>query len=251
MQNIKEKPVSTAIETGAKKNPHRANKHKVRPTHDNIISKKYKKVNNFVDLFGDIKKILDIKYVLEVYGLTFSSQGMALCPFHKEKTSSFKVYADTDSFYCFGCGAGGSVIDFTMKRFNLTNLEAAERLNADFNLNLLDNSPAKASRESIEKIQQDKKLLADFAEWEKRAYRAVSGYYKALRFWGEQIFIYNRDYFNKYLPEVENIVFVEDLLDTMIENTGDIDKQIEFYETFGKVVESIERKSRACRACAE
>ena len=35
-----------------------------------------------------------------------------LCPFHSEKTPSFTVYQDTQSFYCFGCGAGGDVISF-------------------------------------------------------------------------------------------------------------------------------------------
>ena len=38
-----------------------------------------------------------------------------LCPFHNEKTPSFTVYPDTQSFYCFGCGAGGEVITFTRK----------------------------------------------------------------------------------------------------------------------------------------
>ena len=38
-----------------------------------------------------------------------------LCPFHSEKTPSFYVYPDTQSFYCFGCGAGGDAITFTKK----------------------------------------------------------------------------------------------------------------------------------------
>lgn len=38
-----------------------------------------------------------------------------LCPFHNEKTPSFTVYNDTQSFYCFGCGAGGDAIGFIKK----------------------------------------------------------------------------------------------------------------------------------------
>ncbi len=35
-----------------------------------------------------------------------------LCPFHNEKTPSFTVYINTQSYYCFGCGAGGDAITF-------------------------------------------------------------------------------------------------------------------------------------------
>ncbi len=51
-----------------------------------------------------------------------------LCPFHNEKTPSFTVYPDTQSFYCFGCGAGGDVFTFTRKAENLDYLEAVKRL---------------------------------------------------------------------------------------------------------------------------
>ena len=37
---------------------------------------------------------------------------VCLCPFHSEKTPSCHIYTDTQSFYCFGCGAGGDVINF-------------------------------------------------------------------------------------------------------------------------------------------
>lgn len=37
-----------------------------------------------------------------------------VCPFHKDKTPSLKVYSKTNSFYCFGCGAGGSAVNFVM-----------------------------------------------------------------------------------------------------------------------------------------
>ena len=51
-----------------------------------------------------------------------------LCPFHSEKTPSFVVYPDTQSFYCFGCGAGGDVITFIKKINNLDYVEAVKYL---------------------------------------------------------------------------------------------------------------------------
>jgi len=51
-----------------------------------------------------------------------------LCPFHSEKTPSFTVYPQDNSFYCFGCGAGGDVITFIRKRENLDYQDAVEFL---------------------------------------------------------------------------------------------------------------------------
>lgn len=50
------------------------------------------------------------------------------CPFHSEKTPSCTVFPDTQTFYCFGCGAGGDVITFTMKVENLDFMEALRLL---------------------------------------------------------------------------------------------------------------------------
>ncbi len=53
-----------------------------------------------------------------------------LCPFHNEKTPSFYVYPETQSFYCFGCGVGGDVITFTEKINALSYHEAVKLLAA-------------------------------------------------------------------------------------------------------------------------
>ena len=53
-----------------------------------------------------------------------------LCPFHSEKTPSFVVYPETQSFYCFGCGAGGDVITFIKRINNLDYVEAIKYLAA-------------------------------------------------------------------------------------------------------------------------
>jgi DNA primase len=50
------------------------------------------------------------------------------CPFHDEKTPSFNVRPTHGTFHCFGCGEGGSVIDFVMKIEHLGFVEAVERL---------------------------------------------------------------------------------------------------------------------------
>lgn len=51
---------------------------------------------------------------------------VGLCPFHKEKTASFTIYLDSNTFVCFGCGEKGDVIDFVMKLNNLTFMEAVK-----------------------------------------------------------------------------------------------------------------------------
>ena len=53
-----------------------------------------------------------------------------LCPFHSEKSPSFYVYPDTQSFYCFGCGAGGDAITFTKKINSIDYPEAVKLLAA-------------------------------------------------------------------------------------------------------------------------
>lgn len=51
-----------------------------------------------------------------------------LCPFHSEKSPSFTVYPESQSFYCFGCGAGGDVITFIRRIENLEYVEAVKFL---------------------------------------------------------------------------------------------------------------------------
>jgi len=53
---------------------------------------------------------------------------VALCPFHKEKTPSFTISPQKQLFHCFGCKAGGTVVDFVMKIENFSFPEAIEHL---------------------------------------------------------------------------------------------------------------------------
>ena len=53
---------------------------------------------------------------------------VALCPFHTEKTPSFVIYRENQSYYCFGCGAGGDAITFVKNIERLDYVEAVRYL---------------------------------------------------------------------------------------------------------------------------
>ncbi len=57
-----------------------------------------------------------------------------LCPFHNEKTPSFVVSEQRQSFTCFGCGAHGDVISFVEKYYGLSFLEAVEKIGAQYGI---------------------------------------------------------------------------------------------------------------------
>ncbi len=71
--------------------------------------------NNIVETIG---RYVDLKRA--------GSNMLGLCPFHSERTPSFTVFQD--NFHCFGCGAGGDVITFTMRMENLDYRGAIELL---------------------------------------------------------------------------------------------------------------------------
>ena len=69
--------------------------------------------------------------VVEAAGVQLRGRGrvrQGVCPFHEEAEGSFTVYADTERFYCFGCGAGGDVLDFVRRVEGLSLPEAISRL---------------------------------------------------------------------------------------------------------------------------
>lgn len=79
-----------------------------------------------------IRARLDIvELVGECVQLTRAGRSLkARCPFHQERSPSFIVSPERQTFHCFGCGEGGDVFSFVMKTENLTFTEAAEKLAA-------------------------------------------------------------------------------------------------------------------------
>ena len=77
-----------------------------------------------------LKQSCDMERIVSGY-LPLKKKGrylVGLCPFHSEKSPSFYVYPQNQSFYCFGCGAGGDVITFIRRIENLEYMEAGKLL---------------------------------------------------------------------------------------------------------------------------
>ena len=83
-----------------------------------------------VDIVG-LKARHSMGDAVEAAGIVLRGKGrvrQGVCPFHQEAEGSFTVYGDTERFYCFGCGAGGDVLDFAQRMEGLTLPEAIRRL---------------------------------------------------------------------------------------------------------------------------
>ena len=86
-------------------------------------------------IIEEVKQNNEIVAVISEY-VNLKEKGrsfLGLCPFHGEKTPSFTVSREKQLFHCFGCSAGGDVINFIMRIENLNFPQAlrllAERVN--------------------------------------------------------------------------------------------------------------------------
>jgi DNA primase len=93
---------------------------------------------NFPDDKERVRDATDIVAVISQY-LALKAAGRnlkGLCPFHGEKTPSFFVNPERQTFKCFGCGAGGDVFEFLMRREGWTFPETLKTLAERANITL-------------------------------------------------------------------------------------------------------------------
>lgn len=116
----------------------------------------------------ELKFKTDIEDIISTY-VTLKKRGntsVGLCPFHNEKTPSFTVYNDTQSFYCFGCGAGGDAIGFIRKIENLDYIDAvkllAQRAGMQMPQDGFDDSISKKRRRILEINRESAKFFHSY-----------------------------------------------------------------------------------------
>lgn len=82
-----------------------------------------------------IRDTVSAQQVAELYGYRPNRGGYIGCPFHGEKTPSLKLHKS--GWYCYGCGRGGSVIDFVMYHESCSFFDAVRALDKHLHLGLI------------------------------------------------------------------------------------------------------------------
>lgn len=109
----------------------------------------------FIDMLiarADIVSVINQRVPLKRAGSNYK----ACCPFHDEKTPSFTVSEPKQFYYCFGCNASGSVLDFLM---NYERLEFVEAIEALAQIEGLEVPYESRSKQSEASIKRQKNLL--------------------------------------------------------------------------------------------
>ncbi len=88
----------------------------------------------------------------------------ALCPFHQEKTPSFFVNPEKGLWHCFGCGAGGDVIDFVQRIEGLTFTEAVAKLSRQLGIRWQPSLATRREEWAKERLLQLNQWAVEFFE---------------------------------------------------------------------------------------
>ncbi len=110
---------------------------------------------------NDVVEVISSYFPLKRAGANFK----ALCPFHQEKTPSFHVSPQRQTFHCFGCGVGGSVFRFVMEYEHLDFPSAARKLAARVGIPIAEERAAADEDRQHEARRTLLKLHSEAAEW--------------------------------------------------------------------------------------
>ncbi len=111
---------------------------------------------------NDIVEVIGSYFPLKRAGASYK----ALCPFHQEKTPSFNVSQQRQSFHCFGCGVGGSVFRFVMDYEHLDFPSAVKKLAARAGIPVIEEGGASQADDRQHETRRTLlQLHAEAAEW--------------------------------------------------------------------------------------
>lgn len=174
-----------------------------------------------MDYANEIKSRVSMPEMMWRYGFELDRSGFCKCPLHSEKSGSFKAYPGSRGFYCFGCGAHGSVIDFVMQYFRLTFQDAIAKINTDFSLGLpIGERISLRQRREMEHRQRERQEERNREQMERE--RLEGEYWAAFDVWKKYDTNKreyapkspNEDFHPLYIEAIKNIDYASYLLDT-------------------------------------
>lgn len=120
---------------------------------------------NSREIAAEIKMRVSMRDICERYGLSMNGAGFINCPFHAgDNTASLKIYRGNKGWHCFGCGVGGSVIDFVMIYFNIDFKQAVTKIDTDFKLCLTRKPTLREYRQMQERSRKFEAERAAYAQ---------------------------------------------------------------------------------------
>ena len=193
-------------------------------------------------LFEQVKECVTARQAVEHYGIKVKRNGMACCPFHKDRHPSMKA---DKIYHCFACGVGGDAIDFTARLFGISQYEAAKKMVKDFGLDIKvgNRSKYKKTHQSRDTLKSEKPKVVMIREkleqWLKHATDVLIRYLKWIQFWKE---FYrpepDEEWHELFTEALANERKINDYLDVLMFGTGE--EIVEFFKMKRREVEKIE-----------
>lgn len=155
-------------------------------------------------MFESIKAAVTAREAAEHFGLEVNRSGMAICPFHDDRTPSLKL---EQRYYCFGCGANGDAINFTARLFGISNYSAAQKLAEEFGIH--------SGSHTTENMQ--KKPAVPLRHLEQRCLFTLVAYERLLRLWKKQYApgCLGTPFHEKFVEACHRSAFIAHLIDEM------------------------------------
>lgn len=191
-----------------------------------------------MNIFETVKQSVTTRQAAEHYGIKVGRNGMACCPFHKDRTPSMKV---DERYYCFGCGVTGDVIDFVASFHNLGKRDAAVKLVQDFRIDY--------DMEQHKKIiVPDKRIVPKlsfeqrYEQTKTRYIRVLLDYRRLLKSWKELYTpkMEDENWHLLFCEALQESSYIEYLIDVLL--FGEAEEQVKVMVEQGRKVMEIERR---------
>ena len=193
-----------------------------------------------MDVFEAVRENgITARQAAEHCGIKINRNGMAVCPFHKDRNPSMKI---DSRYYCFGCGEKGDAIDFVARFYGLGKKDAALQIASDFGVSFEDNRGRKPPSKRKRKLSPEQR----FERAEKKCFRVLSDYLCCLRKWQEQYAPHSaeEEWNLLFCEALKKKAYIEYLLDVLL--YAPLSERVELVADYGEEVLRIERRLEQC-----